>query len=470
MASCGGGVGACHQSHCQRSEEDGGAEEEAREMASVSVDSCAAGGGDLVRCPKCGEEAAAKGGPRVLNGMCPSCFHAHLFGKFKLAVTTNAMISPTDKVLVAFSGGPASRVALQFIHEMQCKSLESWDASKSQALPVFSVGVVFIDESIISVNPSNDINKTIEEIRPIVSPLSPPHKDLHVATIENICSMNCNDGKTKLKKLLDSVPDATGKEDLLEYLRMHLLQKIALDNGYNKLVLGSCTSTLACHVISATAKGQGYSLPADVQYVDARWEVPVVLPLHDCVTEELKMLCHLDGMETLQLLKKPSNSINSLISSFISHLRDENPSRERTIVRTAEKLKPFGFNKFVEDKYHEFLPSRLRCKFQNTSNSESALAEVFCPLCGSPLSEPELQSVSDIQEKSHTAVEVFTAHCCESCSFQILPKEPVSLQQFYSILPQPMTRRVTGSTLDHSMLRELIGDCLLVDDYDNDGT
>ena len=44
-------------------------------------------------------------------------------------------------------------------------------------------------------------------------------------------------------------------------------------------------------------QGRGYSLPADVQYVDARWEVPVVLPLRDCLSQELSMLCHLDRLD-----------------------------------------------------------------------------------------------------------------------------------------------------------------------------
>ncbi|KAG5151736.1 hypothetical protein JHK84_028208 [Glycine max] len=42
-------------------------------------------------------------------------------------------------------------------------------------------------------------------------------------------------------------------------------------------------------------KGQAYSLPADIQYLDARWEVPVVLPLRDCFAQEINMLCRLDG-------------------------------------------------------------------------------------------------------------------------------------------------------------------------------
>ncbi|GKE52252.1 cytoplasmic tRNA 2-thiolation protein 2 [Tanacetum coccineum] len=37
------------------------------------------------------------------------CFRNNLYGNFKLTVTSNAMISPLDKVLVAFSGGASSR-------------------------------------------------------------------------------------------------------------------------------------------------------------------------------------------------------------------------------------------------------------------------------------------------------------------------------------------------------------------------
>ncbi|KAL5647294.1 hypothetical protein ACJX0J_041649, partial [Zea mays] len=44
---------------------------------------------------------------------------------------------------------------------------------------------------------------------------------------------------------------------------------------------------IACPVLSAIVKGQGYALPADVQYVDVQWEVPVVLPLHGCLVHEL---------------------------------------------------------------------------------------------------------------------------------------------------------------------------------------
>jgi cytoplasmic tRNA 2-thiolation protein 2 len=115
------------------------------------------------------------------------------------------------------------RVALQFVHEMQHKSLKNFDASRDRSLPVFGVGVAFIDETSISPLPSHDIDRAIQDIRSIVSNLAPPIKQLHVVPIENIYS---GDRTDRLKNLLDAVSDTTGKEDLLLHIRMLSLQKV----------------------------------------------------------------------------------------------------------------------------------------------------------------------------------------------------------------------------------------------------
>jgi cytoplasmic tRNA 2-thiolation protein 2 len=119
----------------------------------------------------------------------------------------------------------AFSVALQFVHEMQNKSQKNFDASRDRSLPVFGVGVVFIDEISIVPVPSHEIDKAIQEIILIVSNLAPPRKELHVVPIEDICPSNSSDGGDRLKSLLDVVSDATGKEDLLLHLRMLSLQK-----------------------------------------------------------------------------------------------------------------------------------------------------------------------------------------------------------------------------------------------------
>ncbi|KAF8776753.1 hypothetical protein HU200_003491 [Digitaria exilis] len=66
---------------------------------------------------------------------------------------------------------------------------------------------------------------------------------------------------------------------------------IALENGYTKIMMWSYASGIARHVLSATVKGQLYSLPADVH---------------------LKMQ---------QLLDRLCSGINSLVASFDSRLR-----------------------------------------------------------------------------------------------------------------------------------------------------
>lgn len=135
------------------------------------------------------------------------------------------------------------------------------------------------------------------------------------------------------------------------------------------------------------------------------------------------------------------------VKSFI--LQDENPSRERTIVRTAEKLKPFCFNKFLENGYHDFLPSRLRHKFQNVKVSDAGdPSEDLCPICGSPLSESDLQNMKSHWGKSLTRTEVFVGNCCQSCCFQILPKRTASREHFYSLLPRLMTQRAKDRSHD----------------------
>ncbi|GAV75205.1 DUF2392 domain-containing protein, partial [Cephalotus follicularis] len=421
--------------------------------------------------PTCGGSGSDDGdGGRLF---CADCFRTNLYGKFRLAVTSHAMITPDDNVLVAFSGGPSSRVALQFIHEMQYRAQKNFDASRDRSLPVFRVGVAFISES--SINPilSDKEDRAIEEMRSIVSNLAPPPKQFHVVPIESIYSSDSSDARDSLKELLAGVSDTTGKEDLMLHLRMLSLQKIASENGYNRLALGSCTSRIACHVLSATVKlsclyslqqGQGYSLPADIQYVDARWEIPIVLPLRDCLAQELSTLCHLNGLKTVEVRNGPCSGINGLISSFVTLLQEENPSRECTIVRTAGKLTPFHFNRIPEiDGCNVSLAARKRQKKFNLKANEPISSETFCPICNSPLNQSDLQSMKGLPN-SQTSIDAFGATCCSSCRFQILPKEPTSMESLYALLPHPLVARAKqGIYGNMSSLREQIQDCLLSD-------
>lgn len=123
-----------------------------------------------------------------------------------------------------------SRVALQFVHEMQQKSQKNFDASRERerVLPVFGVGVAYIDETAIHPVPSDDFDKAIDDMEFVVSSLAPPEKQFLVVPTESIYSRDLAAGKDRLTKLVNAITDVTGKQDLLKHLRMLCLQKVRL--------------------------------------------------------------------------------------------------------------------------------------------------------------------------------------------------------------------------------------------------
>jgi len=118
------------------------------------------------------------------------------------------------------------RVALQFVHDMQERAQRNFDASRDRSLPVFGVGVVFIDESAVLSIPSSEMEEAVEFIREVVSCLVPPRKELHIVPIETIYSSDSGDGKDRLIKVMNTVTDPTGREDMLLCMRMLALQKV----------------------------------------------------------------------------------------------------------------------------------------------------------------------------------------------------------------------------------------------------
>lgn len=111
---------------------------------------------------------------------------------------------------------------------MQYKAQRNLDASRDKLYPVFGVGVAFIDESLVTSIPSQDLDNAIEDIRSIVSSLAPPTKKLHIVPIQSVLTSDHEGERNRLNELLDTVSDATGKEDLLHHLRMLSLQKVCL--------------------------------------------------------------------------------------------------------------------------------------------------------------------------------------------------------------------------------------------------
>ena len=109
-------------------------------------------------------------------------------------------------------------------------------------------------------------------------------------------------------------------------------------------------------------------------------------------------------------------------------------------MRTAGKLIPFQFNRIPEITDGNVpLAARRRQKRYNLKSNESVSSESFCPLCNSPLDKSEIVDWSTLDNCRSS--DIFYAACCSSCLFQILPKDSMSMEQFYMDLPQIMVAR-----------------------------
>lgn len=139
---------------------------------------------------------------------------------------------------------------------------------------------------------------------------------------------------------------------------------------------------------------------------------------------------------------------------FFFLFQEENPSRQCTIVRTAGKLTPFHFNRIPEiNDCNVPLATRRRQKRYNLKPNESISSQSFCPMCNSPLSKSDLPSLNDAARCSANSVP-FSVECCSSCRFQILPNDSLSIDDFYTLLPQPLVARAKYDGCDnHDMLR-----------------
>lgn len=205
-----------------------------------------------------------------------------------------------------------------------------------------------------------------------------------------------------LQALLSAIRDPTAKEDTVMHLRQQLLRRAAAAAGCNKLLLGSCASTIAAQVIADAAKGRGFSLPADIQALDCRWgpalpckastssllvsQLPnaataasealsaaaagaaasrgggdgarrrlvVLLPLREVSMKEAASLASLRGLlpadKDNQLpTARPdsvthSSGVNTLAEGFVEAMQANLPASVFTVLRTASNLQAFSFN------------------------------------------------------------------------------------------------------------------------------
>jgi hypothetical protein len=245
------------------------------------------------QCHKC-QARRARVVVRQNEPLCAECLEAGVVGKVRGATKGRGLLQEGDSVLLALSGGAASAALLYSILELQNGNPERPERGKvSFTLRMAHVSpVAAAAAAVCSREPAAAAAEAAAAIaaaagaadRFSVLPLELVYEDRAGADRRwllleghggEAASSSTLEQQQRLQALLTAVGEPTAIEDLAAHLRMQLLRRAAAAAGCNKLLLGDCASTIAARVVSDAAKGRGFSLPADIQSLDARWQAAV---------------------------------------------------------------------------------------------------------------------------------------------------------------------------------------------------
>ena len=112
-----------------------------------------------------------------------------------------------------------------------------------------------------------------------------------------------SDGGSSNQLSMQAIEDSTGREDLVKMLREAVLLSYGKSRGVTRLAKGDSSDRLAARVIALAAKGDGYSLPSTLHFIDSRYvsffcDAACMMP---CNIPIVKLLICCSGLEHSQL-------------------------------------------------------------------------------------------------------------------------------------------------------------------------
>lgn len=162
----------------------------------------------------------------------------------------------------------------------------------------------------------------------------------------------------QLAQLINSLPSATARADVLSTLRTRLLVEHAKTTGCESILWGDSTTKLAEKTLAETAKGRGFSLPWKVTDGESPFSINFHYPLRDILKKELFSYITLADPKLASLMHEPAQSatsasmssknttIDDLMKQYFESVEENFPSIVSNVVRTAGKLElPAGANK-----------------------------------------------------------------------------------------------------------------------------
>lgn len=299
-------------------------------------------------CMKCSEAAAVL----VRNGdpLCRTCFLYYVVHKFRATIGKAKVVRQGEKILLAVSGGSSSSAMLDLV----VRGLGKEAVKKLR----FQPGVVHIDEGGILGRSADERKTTQESLKNVADMAGFPYhlaklEDLFISENTSACSrdhlenseISVQEAKesTPLVELFSQVDTLTAKEDLLLHLYRRQLLKVAKEHGYDRIMVGDCSTSLSIRILSDVAQGRGSQLTLNIGFEDSRSEISILRPMREFTKKEIEFYNCFNqtssfSMPSFSTKASPHASVNRLTQEFVLGLQAAFPSTVSTILRTGDKL------------------------------------------------------------------------------------------------------------------------------------
>ncbi|KAG5462706.1 MAG: hypothetical protein BJ554DRAFT_3949 [Olpidium bornovanus] len=436
---------------------------------------------------------------------CRDCFIAGVRHKFHASVQRvrpQLSQAPDEgaRVLLAFSGGPASRLLLHAFRALQGDAAEKLGR---QAPRLFSGAVVaHVDESVAFCEGAEKRAATADAARRVaelsgfefVGCSLEAAYDIDAAPGEpRLLSVSSNaagsaiqssfvpaDSTNSTEQLMSAlkVLKGSGREALVRQLRIRLLASIARRERCQVVMFGNSMTRLAVRALSLTSEGRGYVMPQETAVVNkdvgdlgcegflnsadqcTSGALTFLRPLSDLLAKEIGIYNWYLGLDrslvhTRLLIPRSQvkGSIERLTEDFIVGLDKGFPATVSTVARTVAKVT----TRASSDRQHWRCPICFSATQPGTADWVRRITVSLPPgdaassvTSDSAASKPLLASAPTLVRHSPDPIDAFICYGCRSCLSESLlsprlrrdPGRTQAEQEATLLLPPYMARSV----------------------------
>ncbi|RKP07901.1 hypothetical protein THASP1DRAFT_30279 [Thamnocephalis sphaerospora] len=318
--------------------------------------------------------------PKVVvrqDAFCVECFQRNVGAKFRTVL--GKLRTPVEdaggraQMMVAYSGGTASRVLLQLADEYNkasrsqrfagfylCHVDESALAQDQDAATAFLEGVrrvaaeftfTYVEEKLENIFDSDDPASMPAQKHWMLSvmPTRLQSSSIFAEELRAVLQQTTLCNAEKLRLLFSRIQSATTREDILEYFRQVLLRRAARRHECAAVWTADTATRVAIRTIANMAKGRGATLSHETAQTSELDEhgIAVWRPMRDTLDKEAVLYVYQRALSMPPPLRWPHHhrprgkaSIGRLSQDFIVGLERDFPATANTVTRTVGKLTP----------------------------------------------------------------------------------------------------------------------------------